>query len=82
VRRLAAVAFCALVIAPAAGARPLFGVLGSISRFESQTGQKPQVGHLIVGWGQGATWGAKFARLFTTMGDIPMLGFGARRRRP
>ncbi|HVD91739.1 MAG TPA: hypothetical protein VNC21_05635 [Vicinamibacterales bacterium] len=76
-RRLAAVVLCALLIAPAAGARPLFGVLGDISRFESQTGQKPQVGHLIVGWGQGATWGAKFARLFATMGDVPMLGFGA-----
>jgi hypothetical protein len=76
-RRLAAVVLCALVIAPTAGAKPLFGVLGSISRFESQTGQKPQVGHLIVGWGQGATWGAKFARLFATMGDVPMLGFGA-----
>jgi hypothetical protein len=77
VRRLAAVVLGTLIIVPAAGARPLFGVLGSISRFESQTGQKPQVGHLIVGWGQGATWGAKFARLFTTMGDVPMLGFGA-----
>ncbi len=75
-RRLTAVVLCALVVAPAAGARPLFGVLGSISRFESLTGQRPQVGHLIVGWGQGATWGAKFARLFGTMGEVPMLGFG------
>jgi hypothetical protein len=77
VRRLAAVVLCALVVVPTAGAWPLFGVLGSISRFESLTGQHAQVGHLIVGWGQGATWGAKFARLFTTMGDVPMLGFGA-----
>jgi hypothetical protein len=77
VKRIAAIVLCALVLVPAAGARPLFGVLGSISRFQSLTGQHPQVGHLIVGWGQGATWGAKFGRLFTTMGDVPMLGFGA-----
>jgi hypothetical protein len=77
-RRLAVVVLCALVFVPAAGAaRPLFGVLGDGHRFESLTGQHTQVGHTIVGWGQGATWGQKFARLFTTMGDIPMLGFGA-----
>jgi hypothetical protein len=76
-RKLCVVALCALVLAaPAAAARPLFGVLGSISRFESLTGQHPRVGHLIVGWGQGATWGAKFPRLFATMGDVPLLGFG------
>jgi hypothetical protein len=77
-RRLAVVVLCALVFVPAAAAaRPLFGVLGDGQRFESLTGQHTQVGHTIVGWGQGATWGQKFARLFTTMGDIPMLGFGA-----
>jgi hypothetical protein len=74
--RLAAVVLAALVIVPAAAARPLFGVLGDAHRFRSLTGQKPTVGHLIVGWGQGATWGSKFASLFTTMGDVPMLGFG------
>jgi hypothetical protein len=76
-RRLALVALCALVLVPAAGARPTFGVLGDSHRFESLTGQHTQVGHTIIGWGQGATWGARFERLFTTMGEIPMLGFGA-----
>jgi hypothetical protein len=76
-RRLALVALCALMLVPAAGARPYFGVLGDSKRFESLTGQHTQVGHTIVGWGQGATWGARFERLFTTMGEIPMLGFGA-----
>jgi Glycosyl hydrolase family 26 len=80
VRRVSAVALCALVLVPAAGAKPLFGVLGSISRFESLTGQHLQVGHLVVGWGQGATWGVRFPRLFTTMGDVPLLGFGASAR--
>src|SRR6266545_4705306 len=76
--RLAVVVLCALVFVPAAaGARPLFGVPGDSHRFESLTGQDTQVGHTIVGWGEGATWGQKFARLFTTVGDIPMLGFGA-----
>jgi hypothetical protein len=77
VKRLALVALCALVLVPTAGARPFFGVLGDSSRFESLTGQHTQVGHTIVGWGQGATWGARFERLFATMGEIPMLGFGA-----
>ena len=76
-RRIAFVALCALVLVPPAGARPFFGILGDSKRFEAQTGQHTQVGHTIVGWGQGATWGARFERLFTTMGEIPMLGFGA-----
>jgi hypothetical protein len=77
VRKLAAVALCSLVVVPAAVARPLFGVLGDMHRFQSLTRQHTEVGHTIVGWGQGATWGSRFARLFTTMGEVPMLGFGA-----
>jgi hypothetical protein len=80
VRRFALVALVALVAVPAAGAKVLFGVNGDVARFASLTGQRPQVGHTIVGWGQGATWGAKFARLFATMGDVPMLAFGASAR--
>src|SRR5207248_3223254 len=74
--RLAAASLCALALAPTASARTLLGVLGDTNRFQAQTGQHSQVGHLIVGWGQGATWGSRFARLFDTMGDTPMLGFG------
>ena len=50
------------------------GVFGNASRFQAQTGQRSTMGHLIVGWGQGAGFGSSFADLFATMGDLPMLG--------
>jgi len=56
----------------------LFGVNGDIHRFEALTGQQQTVGHTIVGWGQGATWGSRFSSLFATMGHVPMLGIGTR----
>jgi hypothetical protein len=79
VARVAAVAFAFLVLVPAAAAKPLLGLKGDEARFQSLTNQHTTVGHLIVGWGQGATWGSSFAKLFSTMGDVPMLALGTRR---
>jgi hypothetical protein len=78
VRRFALTILCALVLVPAAAARPLLGIKGNSERFASLTGQQSTVGHVIVGWGQGAGWGSSFARLFATMGDVPMLGLNTR----
>src|SRR5207237_5507576 len=73
-RRLLLLAFVALVLAPAASARPLLGVLGNPTRFQGLTGQRSVVVEKIVGWGQGVTWGSSFGRLFATMGGVPLLG--------
>jgi hypothetical protein len=72
--RFVVVVLCALVLVPAAGARPLLGIFGNAERFTSLTGQRSTVGHVIVGWGQGAGWGSPFTSLFATLGDVPMLG--------
>jgi glycosyl hydrolase family 26 len=58
----------------------LLGVLGNPARFESLTGQRSRVVHKIVSWDQGHTWGSPFASLFTSMGEMPLLGFGTDRR--
>jgi hypothetical protein len=50
------------------------GLLGDPSRFETLTGQSSRVRLLNVGWGQGDTYGSRFAELFETMGERPMLG--------
>src|SRR5437588_131032 len=73
-RRLAVSALLALVLAPAASARPLLGVLGNPTRFEGMTGQHSTVVEKVVGWNQGLTWGSSFGQLFATMGDVPLLG--------
>lgn len=77
---LATVLFLALV--PAASAKVMLGVLGSQSRFASQTGQRSNVGHVIVGWNQGYTWGAPALRLFASHGPVPMVGFTTSRGWP
>ena len=62
--------------APASSQRPprtLLGVLGGKARFDELTGQRTRVGHIIMAWGQGTSEGY-FARLFSTMGEMPMLG--------
>lgn len=64
------------MLAAPATARVNLGVLGNAARFQQLTGQTPDVGHTIVGWEQGATWGSPFASLLRTMGQIPLLGFG------
>jgi len=77
-----AVLLCAAVLAtPAWGAAPapLLGLKGEQARFETMTGQQTIVGHVIVGWGQGASWGAPFADDFKSLGQIPMLGLATRR---
>jgi hypothetical protein len=84
VLRAALAALCVLVLVPAASARPdaalkpLLGIKGNADRFQSLTGQHSAVGHVIVGWNQGATWGSPFVKLFATMGDVPMLGMSTR----
>jgi len=42
----------ALVLAPAASARPRLGIFGPIDRFASLTGQDSSVGHVILSWNQ------------------------------
>jgi hypothetical protein len=73
-RRLALSALLALVVAPAASAQPLLGVLGNPGRFQGLTGQRSAVVEKVIGWNQGYTWGSPFGQLFATMGDVPLLG--------
>ena len=60
--------------AQAAGTGPLLGIKGDPVRFQGLTGQDSQVHHVIVGWGQGVTWGSHFTDLFMQLGGIPMIG--------
>lgn len=62
-----------LVVAPAAGARPLLAVHGGAARFDALTGQQSVGANVFVHWGQGATWGSPFSRLFASMGTTPIL---------
>ncbi len=78
VRAFGVVFVCALVLAPAAGARTLLGIKGDADRFASLTGQRSTVVHAIVGWGQGASWGSSFAKLLPGLGGEPMIGLGTR----
>jgi hypothetical protein len=73
--RLVLVLVCALACAvpAAADARPLLGVRGNAARFQALTGQRPEVGHAFIGWGQGASWGSPFSRLFATLGKVPLV---------
>jgi hypothetical protein len=82
VRRLVLIAAMALVVVPAAGARVSLGVLGNAGRFAAQTGQRTTVGHVILGWNQGNTWGARLAVQFATHGPVPMVGFTSSRGWP
>jgi hypothetical protein len=71
--RALVVALCALVLAPAAWARPLLGLYGDSARFASQTGQRTDVGHIYLGWGQGQTWGSGFDRIVPKLSRVPMI---------
>ena len=77
VRRLAVVVLCALVFV--SRSRRAAAIRRARRQPPFRVADRPAHPgrHLIVGWGQGATWGSRFARMFTTMGDVPMLGFGA-----
>ena len=78
------------VLVPAAAAAPaeraaapakprlLLGVFGSAARFDGLSGQRTKVGHVIVGWNQGHTWGSPFRHLFRLMGEVPLLGLNTR----
>jgi hypothetical protein len=83
VRRLLLVVAAVFVVAvPAASASLMLGVLGSAGRFSSLTGQRSTVGHVIVGWNQGYTWGAPLAKQFSTHGPVPLFAFTMSRIRP
>ena len=75
-RALLAVALVAALAAPAASARPFLGVLGAKSRFQSLTGQRSTVDHIIIGWNQGYRWGTPLSGLIPQYGPMPMLGIG------
>jgi hypothetical protein len=81
-RRHLLVASLALLLAPPAAARISLGVLGNPGRFGAQTGQRTTVGHVILGWNQGNTWGARLALQFATHGPVPMVGFTTSRGWP
>jgi hypothetical protein len=76
VRRAAAVAAAALALAAPASAGVALGVLGNGARFEQLTGQSSPVRHLIVGWGQGDSWGSSLATFFRSLAPTPLLAFG------
>jgi hypothetical protein len=78
VRRILVVVLVALVAVPAASARPLLGVRGNEARFQSLTGQRPGVGHLMLGWNQGWTWGSRFEALLPQYGPMPMVSLDTR----
>jgi hypothetical protein len=75
VRRLLLAAAIALVLVPPASGSLMLGVLGSASRLAGQTGQHSQVDHVILGWNQGNTWGARLAVQFQDHGPVPMIAF-------
>jgi hypothetical protein len=75
VRGLAAV-FVALVLVPAAAARPLLGVIGNASHFSTLTGQRSSVAHIYLGWGQGSTWGSSFDRIIPKLAGAPAISIG------
>jgi hypothetical protein len=87
VRGLLLIALACAVV-PAAGAaspaavnKPLLGVAGNTARFHAQTAQQTSVQSVFLGWGQGQTWGSPFARLFATLGPIPMVHIGTKAKR-
>src|SRR5512133_957974 len=82
VRRLLLIAAAALVLVPAASTRVSLGVLGNPGRLASQTGQRSTVGHVILGWNQGNTWGARLPVQFASHGPVPMVGFTTSRGWP
>src|SRR5438067_1359245 len=45
--------------------------------FLALTGQRSLSRHLIVGWGQGLSFGGSFEKLFASMGALPLFGISA-----
>lgn len=88
-RRLGVIALALALLVPSAlagsdAAKPLLGHTGDPARFKAQTGQVSKIRSIFLGWGQGHTYGSRFARLFADFGPIPMLhlGTGGGPRRP
>jgi hypothetical protein len=82
-RRAFLLVIAVLALAPTAdAARPYLGVRGNIGRFEAQTGQKTAVGHAIIGWGQGYSWGTPLASFLPKLAPIPMVAIQTRRGGP
>jgi hypothetical protein len=80
--RLLAVAAVALALASPASARVSLGVLGNAGRFAAETGQRSTVDHVILGWSQGYTWGARLPVQFASHGPVPMIGLTTSRGWP
>jgi hypothetical protein len=69
-----AVVLCALVLVPAAFARPYLGLaLGDSNRFAAQTGQRTALRNIYLGWDQGYRWGSSFDRIIPKLGRVPMI---------
>jgi hypothetical protein len=66
-------ALAALVLPAVAEGRPSLGVLGNAGRFDALTGQRTQVGHVVLGWEQGYSWGSRFPVLIRKLGSMPMV---------
>jgi len=60
----------------AAASTRLLGITGDVTRFKNQTGQQSQVRQAFLGWGQGQSYGSRFAALLPTLAPIPMLHLG------
>ena len=76
------VALVALLTPASASARPYLGVLGNAGRFDGLTGQHTQVGHIVLGWEQGYSWGSRLAALLPKLGETPMVALNTGRGWP
>lgn len=65
--------------ADAAPRAVLLGVYGPKARFAAATRSGVPVGHVILGWSQGLTWGASLDRQLAANGPVPMIGLNTRR---
>src|SRR3954454_11590832 len=74
-RRVALFAALAALALPSSGTAAVnLGILGNASRFDSLTGQRSSVQHVILGWNQGYTWGSRLSVLIPRLGPMPMIG--------
>jgi hypothetical protein len=71
--RLAAALFAAAIAAPAAQAGILLGVHGNAARFASLTGQKSEIHHTFMTYGNGGG----LRKIVSTMGPVPLLALNA-----
>lgn len=70
----------AVTIVAGASATPTsslsLGVFGNASVFEQQTGQRSEIRHTIIRWGQGLEWGTRLPVLLEQLRPVPLLGIG------